>query len=359
MNNKYLLEISNLGKHYSNENNLKIEIIKNLNFKLMQNSKVAIVGPSGSGKTTFLNIIGLLDSEYDGNFYFKSKDISLCPKNEMNKIRGLSIGFIHQFFHLIPELTVIENVMLPLLINKNEKKSYEISKKLLLEFGLDERINYKPLKLSGGEQQRVALARAMALRPKIMLMDEPFSNIDQDIKEELVSDVRSLLKELAITSIIVTHDQNEAFNLADKVAIMNNGTIQQVGIPYDIYHKPVNKFVANFIGLGTFLPLKKNNKGDFEIPLGPLDNNRIKNELTKFDNLEMLIRPDDIIHNDLSIKKAKILEKQFRGAEFLYKLLYNNEHQILCYAPSHHNHEIGELIGIELDIQHYVIFERR
>ena len=132
-----------------------------------------------------------------------------------------------------------------------------------------------------------------------------------------------------------------------------------MGIPYDIYHKPVNKFVANFIGLGTFLPLKKNYKGDFEIPLGPLDNNRIKNELTKFDNLEMLIRPDDIIHNDLSIKKAKILEKQFRGAEFLYKLLYNNEHQILCYAPSLHNHEIGELIGIELDIQHYVIFERR
>ena len=98
MNNKYLLEISSLGKHYSNENNLKIEIIKNLNFKLMQNTKVAIVGPSGSGKTTFLNIIGLLDSEYDGKVYFKNKDISLCSKDETNKIRVLSIGFILEFF---------------------------------------------------------------------------------------------------------------------------------------------------------------------------------------------------------------------------------------------------------------------
>ena len=120
MNNKYLLEITNLCKNYTNENNSKIEIIKNLNFKLKQNTKVSIVGPSGSGKTTFLNIIGLLDSEYDGNFYFKNKDISLCSKDETNKIRGLSIGFIHQFFHLIPELTVIENVMLPFLINKTD-----------------------------------------------------------------------------------------------------------------------------------------------------------------------------------------------------------------------------------------------
>ena len=116
MNNKYLLEISSLGKHYSNENNLKIEIIKNLNFKLMQNTKVAIVGPSGSGKTTFLNIIGLLDSEYDGKVYFKNKDISLCSKDETNKIRGLSIGFIHQFFHLISVQKIVMKQMV-LIIN--------------------------------------------------------------------------------------------------------------------------------------------------------------------------------------------------------------------------------------------------
>ena len=149
-NNNFIIEISNLGKSYINETNIKIDIIKNLNFKLKLSSKVSIIGPSGSGKTTFLNIIGLLDKEYEGNYYFKNTNITLCSQKERNSLRGLSIGFIHQFFHLIPELTVIENVMLPLLINNNNNlKSYEISKNILTEFGLEDRINYKPLKLSG------------------------------------------------------------------------------------------------------------------------------------------------------------------------------------------------------------------
>ena len=126
--NNLIIEISNLFKSYNNENNIKIDIIKNLNFKLKVNSKVSIIGPSGSGKTTLLNIIGLLDREYDGNYNFKSKNTSLLSQKEINNLRGLSIGFIHQFFHLIPELTVIENVMLPLLINKNDINSYEIKK---------------------------------------------------------------------------------------------------------------------------------------------------------------------------------------------------------------------------------------
>ena len=224
MNNKYLLEISNLGKHYSNENNLKIEIIKNLNFKLMKNTKVSIVGPSGSGKTTFLNIIGLLDSEYDGNFYFKNKDISLCSKNETNKIRGLSIGFIHQFFHLIPELTVIENVMLPLLINKNEKKSYEISKKLLLEFGLDERINYKPLKLSGGEQQRVAIARSLVNNPDLILADEMTGNLDEDTANNIFKFFIKYIKKNKKTLVYVTHNKTYSL-LADEIYYFKNKKI--------------------------------------------------------------------------------------------------------------------------------------
>ena len=346
------LIISNLSLTFEEKN----KVLSNINFHIDDSEIGCILGPSGCGKTSLLRAIAGFESISSGSIL---KD-GVCITNsvENTPVANRNMGMVFQDYALFPNMDVKSNIAFGL------KNSTELEKDNRVNYLLDlvnlvDCKNKYPYELSGGEQQRVALVRALAPSPDIILMDEPFSNIDQDIKEELVSDVRSLLKELAITSIIVTHDQNEAFNLADKVAIMNNGTIQQVGIPYDIYHKPVNKFVANFIGLGTFLPLKKNNKGDFEIPLGPLDNNRIKNELTKFDNLEMLIRPDDIIHNDLSIKKAKILEKQFRGAEFLYKLLYNNEHQILCYAPSHHNHEIGELIGIELDIQHYVIFERR
>ena len=346
------LIISNLSLTFEEKN----KVLSNINFHIDDSEIGCILGPSGCGKTSLLRAIAGFESISSGTIL---KD-GVCITNsvENTPVANRNMGMVFQDYALFPNMDVKSNIAFGL------KNSTELEKDNRVNYLLDlvnlvDCKNKYPHELSGGEQQRIALVRALAPSPDIILMDEPFSNIDQDIKEELVSDVRSLLKELAITSIIVTHDQNEAFNLADKVAIMNNGTIQQVGIPYDIYHKPVNKFVANFIGLGTFLPLKKNNKGDFEIPLGPLDNNRIKNELTKFDNLEMLIRPDDIIHNDLSIKKAKILEKQFRGAEFLYKLLYNNEHQILCYAPSHHNHEIGELIGIELDIQHYVIFERR
>ncbi len=346
------LIISNLSLTFEEKN----KVLSNINFHIDDSEIGCILGPSGCGKTSLLRAIAGFESISSGTIL---KD-GVCITNsvENTPVANRNMGMVFQDYALFPNMDVKSNIVFGL------KNSTELEKDNRVNYLLDlvnlvDCKNKYPHELSGGEQQRIALVRALAPSPDIILMDEPFSNIDQDIKEELVSDVRLLLKELAITSIIVTHDQNEAFNLADKVAIMNNGTIQQVGIPYDIYHKPVNKFVANFIGLGTFLPLKKNNKGDFEIPLGPLDNNRIKNELTKFDNLEMLIRPDDIIHNDLSIKKAKILEKQFRGAEFLYKLLYNNEHQILCYAPSHHNHEIGELIGIELDIQHYVIFERR
>ncbi len=346
------LIISNLSLSFEDKN----KVLSNINFHIDDLEIGCILGPSGCGKTSLLRAIAGFESISSGSIL---KD-GVCITNsvENTSVANRNMGMVFQDYALFPNMDVKSNIAFGLKNATELEKDNRVNYLLDLVNLLDCKHKY-PHELSGGEQQRVALVRALAPSPDIILMDEPFSNIDQDIKEELLSDVRTLLKELAITSIIVTHDQNEAFNLADKVVIMNDGTIQQVGIPYDIYHKPVNKFVANFIGLGTFLPLKKNNKGDFEIPLGPLDNDRIKNELFKTNNLEMLIRPDDIIHNDSSMKKARILEKQFRGAEFLYKLLYNNEHQILCYAPSHHDHEIGESIGIELDIEHYVIFERQ
>ena len=227
MNSKYLIEISGLGKYYTNENNSKIEIIKNLDFKLETNSKVSIIGPSGSGKTTFLNIIGLLDTEFNGKFYFKDKHISSCTQHETNFIRGLSIGFIHQFFHLIPELTVIENVMLPLLINKNDKKSFEISKKLLEEFGLGERINYKPLKLSGGEQQRVAIARSLVNNPDLILADEMTGNLDEDTANNIFNFFINYLEQNKKTLVYVTHNRKFSDH-ADKTYCFKNRNLELV-----------------------------------------------------------------------------------------------------------------------------------
>ena len=224
MNKNLIIQISNLNKSYIDENNAKVEIIKNLNFNLKTKSKVAIIGPSGSGKTTFLNIIGLLDREFDGNFLFKQKNISLSSPNETNSIRGLSIGFIHQFFHLIPELTVIENVMLPLLINKNDINSYEMSKKILVQFGLEDRINFKPLKLSGGEQQRVAIARSLVNNPDLILADEMTGNLDEDTANNIFKFFINYIEQNKKTLVYVTH--NKTFSLlADEIYYFKNKKI--------------------------------------------------------------------------------------------------------------------------------------
>ncbi|MBD50427.1 MAG: ABC transporter ATP-binding protein [Euryarchaeota archaeon] len=349
MNKKII--ISNLSLIFGEKN----KILSNISLNIQDSEINCILGPSGCGKTTLLRAIAGFEDVSSGSIL---KD-GICITNSVENmpVANRNMGMVFQDYALFPNMDVKTNIEFGLKNHSDLEKENRVNYLLDL-VNLPECKNKFPHELSGGEQQRIALIRALAPSPDIILMDEPFSNIDQDIKEELVSDVRDLLKELSITSIIVTHDQNEAFNIADQVAIMNKGVIQQIGTPYDIYHKPANKFVAGFIGLGTFLPVRKVSDNGFEIPLGLLNNERIKNDLTKFKNLEMLIRPDDIIHNDSSPKKAVILEKQFRGAEFLYKLLYNNEYSILCYAPSHHNHAIGDSIGIELDIKHYVIFER-
>jgi len=218
-----LVSLTNISKSFTTGSET-IHIMKGVDVQVELGEHIGIMGPSGSGKTTFLNIIGLLDSEYDGNFYFKNNDISLCSKDEMNKIRGLSIGFIHQFFHLIPELTAIENVMLPLLINKNEKKSYEISKNLLLEFGLDERINYKPLKLSGGEQQRVAIARSLVNDPDLILADEMTGNLDEDTANNIFKFFINYIKQNNKTLVYVTHNKTYSL-LADEIYYFKNKKI--------------------------------------------------------------------------------------------------------------------------------------
>ena len=330
-------------------------ILSNINFDLEESEIGCILGPSGCGKTSLLRAIAGFENLISGTIL---KD-GVCISNnlENTSIQNRKMGMVFQDYALFPNMDIKSNIAFGL------KDKTKVDKEARVNYLLDlVNLNkYKdkyPHELSGGEQQRVALIRALAPSPEILLLDEPFSNIDADIKEGLVSDVRDLLKELSITSIIVTHDQYEAFNIADKVAIMNNGKVEQIGNAYDIYHKPINKFVADFIGLGVFVPITKNKDENLETPLGLLDTTKFQDCEIHSKNLQMLLRPDDIIHNDESSTKAVVIEKQFRGAEFLYKLLYNDKYPLLCYAPSHHNHKIGESIGIELEIEHYVIFEK-
>ena len=351
--NKKLI-ISDLSLVLEN-NKDKSKILTDVNFDLDESEIGCILGPSGCGKTSLLRAIAGFENINSGSIL---KD-GVCISNslENTSVQNRKMGMVFQDYALFPNMDVKTNIAFGL--KGATKKEKEDRVNHLLELvSLEQYKDKYPYELSGGEQQRVALIRALAPSPDVLLLDEPFSNIDADIKEELVTDVRDLLKELSITSIIVTHDQYEAFNIADKVAIMNNGKVEQVGNAYDIYHKPINKFVADFIGLGVFIPITRNQNGELETPLGLIEKNKLPQ--TNFDSkdLEMLLRPDDIIHNDESDTMAVVVEKQFRGAEFLYKLLYNDQYPLLCFAPSHHNHKIGESIGIQLEMEHYVIFEK-
>ena len=205
-----IINIEHLNKSYSLKNS-NLLILENINFELQESSVVSVMGPSGCGKSTFLNIIGLLDSEFEGNYDLLNKNAINLSVHEKNLLRNNSIGFVHQFFHLIPELTVLENIALPKMIQTNNTKESIVSAKYLVEkFGLTERINFKPLNLSGGEQQRVAIARALINNPQIIIADEMTGNLDEETSDTIfdffLNEIRINKKSL----IYVTHNEKYA-----------------------------------------------------------------------------------------------------------------------------------------------------
>ena len=214
-----------------------------------------------------------------------------------------------------------------------------------------------PHELSGGQQQRVALARALAPRPELLLLDEPFSNLDVEMREQLSIEVRDVLKQQKTTAILVTHDQHEAFNIADEVGIMLQGRIEQWDTPYRLYHQPRTRFVADFVGQGVFLAGTVVDKHTVRVELGTLHGQAYE-ALDPGAAVDVLLRPDDILHDDSSPLQARVLHKAFRGAEFLYTLELPGGGRVLSLVPSHHNHAVGETIGIRLEIDHVVAFPR-
>ena len=205
-----IINIEHLNKSYSLKNS-NLLILENINFELQESSVVSVMGPSGCGKSTFLNIIGLLDSEFEGKYDLLNKNAINLSVHEKNLLRNNSIGFVHQFFHLIPELTVLENIALPKMIQTNNTKESIVSAKSLVdEFGLTERINFKPLNLSGGEQQRVAIARALINNPQIIIADEMTGNLDEETSDTIfdffLNEIRINKKSL----IYVTHNEKYA-----------------------------------------------------------------------------------------------------------------------------------------------------
>ena len=220
MNN--FIEINNLKKKFHLSNKNELLIFENLNFSITKNSITSIVGSSGCGKSTLLNILGLLDSSFEGEFFFEGKATNSISSNQLSDIRNKKIGFIHQFFNLIPELSVLENIILPGLINK--KKESVVTKEacnLLQIFGILDKKNIKPNKLSGGEQQRAASARALINTPDLILADEMTGNLDEDTSDEIINFFLNFIKNNNISLLYVTHNQKYA-DMADNKYVFKN-----------------------------------------------------------------------------------------------------------------------------------------
>jgi iron(III) transport system ATP-binding protein len=264
------------------------------------------------------------------------------------------VGMVFQDYALFPHLTVARNVAFGLRKAAPDEAGKRVDAMLEL-VGLAQVALAYPHELSGGQQQRVALARALAPQPGLLLLDEPFSNLDVDLRARLSVDVREILKASGTTAILVTHDQHEAFALADEIGVMHRGAIEQWDRAYDLYHQPRTRFVADFVGQGVFLRGVAIGRGRVVTELGELatDNPASMEEGA---NVDLLLRPDDIVHDDASPWQAEVLAKAFRGADFVYTLGLVSGTRVLSLVPSHHDHAIGERIGIRLAIDHVVAF---
>ena len=342
------LKIENIS--YSIKNN---KILDRLSFDVLSEDIVSIIGPSAAGKTTLLRIIAGFDRIDSGHIKLNNNivDNNLIFVEPHER----KVGIIFQDIALFPHLTCKDNILFGISnqdVNmKNERLGY-LSKILNIE----EIINKFPHEISGGQQQRVAIARALAPQPEILLLDEPFSALDEELKDQLIKDLRKLLKEEKITSIIITHNIKESFQIADKVAYLSSKKILQYDTPYDLYHKPKSREIANFCGIGSFLEGEVIDSNHIKTSLGILFGDT--SPFNKNDLVNVMVRPDDIIHDDHSTQSAKVIEKFFHGSDFLYKLELGDGQNILCYTPSHHDHSINEMIGIKAELDHLILFNR-
>ena len=327
-------------------------VVRKLSFSLAPGRIGCLLGPSGCGKTTVLRCIAGFESVQGGEIALSERVVSRRGHELPPEQRG--IGMVFQDYALFPHLTVAKNVAFGLARMPAQEAARRTAAMLEL-VGLSHASGAYPHELSGGMQQRVALARALAPAPDLMLLDEPFSNLDIDLRERISIEVREILKAAGTTAILVTHDQYEAFAIADEIGVMKDGAIDQWDSAYNLYHRPRTRFVADFVGQGVFLRGVAKGESRIETELGNLVG--VWPEQVAPEHLvEVLLRPDDIVHDDASPWQAEVCAKAFRGAEFLYTLKLDSGTRVLSLVASHHDHAIGERIGIRLAIDHVVAF---
>jgi iron(III) transport system ATP-binding protein len=339
-------------------------VVDALGFELPTAHIGCLLGASGCGKTTALRAIAGFVRPRSGEILLEGRP--LVAEGTWVEPEDRGVGIVFQDYALFPHLDVADNVGFGLRGASwpARERAARVDRMLAL-VGLSGASRRFPHELSGGQQQRVALARALAPSPRLLLLDEPFSNLDPELRERLAMELREILREAGTTALLVTHDQYEAFAIADVVGVMQRGSIAQWDTPYRLYHRPQSRAVADFIGMGSFLPgrlVQRDGLAEVRFELGVLPiRNRGDQALAGASantrgEMSILLRPDDVIHDDASPLQAEVQRKAFRGAQFLYTLRLPSGLELLALVPSHHNHAIGERIGIRFDADHIVTF---
>jgi iron(III) transport system ATP-binding protein len=350
------LQVESLEYAYEG-NRVGREAVRGLSFALESGAIGCLLGPSGCGKTTVLRCIAGFETPSAGRILLNGVVVSSAQAGVPPEKRR--IGMVFQEHALFPHLSAARNIAFGL-SGKEETRNRVLELAALT--GITDLLEKYPHELSGGQQQRVALARALAPRPDLLLLDEPFSNLDTGLRERLSHELRDIIKASGATAVLVTHDQYEAFAMADEIGVLRDGRIEQWDSAYNLYHRPVNRFVADFVGQGAFLPGKVLSPRQVEIELGVLDGAipgacQIGCEACGKGCLaDVLLRPDDVVHDDNAPTRAEVMHKAFRGAEIMYTLRLESGRKVLALVPSHHNHALGERIGIRLDVDHVVAF---
>jgi sulfate transport system ATP-binding protein len=243
-----MIELKDIARRYRTGGQT-VNALDGVDLTIERGEFVGVTGPSGSGKSTLLNVLGCLDRPDAGHYLLEGTDVAGLDDGQLSDLRNRRIGFVFQSFHLVPRLTAAENVALPMMLAgiPAAERAKRVAQ-ALKDFGLDQRADHRPDQLSGGQRQRVALARALAIEPRVLLLDEPFGALDARVRKDLRQWLRELHCKTGYTTIFVTHDQEEALELADRVVVMNRGAIEQVGSVDQVYERPASPFVFDFLG---------------------------------------------------------------------------------------------------------------
>ncbi len=343
--NGLLLSLTDLSCGYADQ-----PIVQQLNLHLNSGDIGCLLGPSGCGKTTTLRAIAGFEPILKGSITLAGEVISrpkftLAPEKRR-------IGMVFQDYALFPHLSVEKNIAFGIRKHPNVER---ITQELLELVKLSDLGKRYPHELSGGQQQRVALARALAPEPRLLLLDEPFSNLDGELRRRLSQEVRDILKHRGTSAILVTHDQEEAFAMSDSIGVFNKGRLEQWDSPFNLYHEPLTPFVASFVGQGYFIRGQMLTNDSVQTELGVIRGNRAYN-WPAGSTVDVLLRPDDIIDSPESPLRAIIIGKTFLGAATLYRLELPTGNQLEAIFTSHIDHFLGENVGIEVAADHLVAF---